>query len=99
MTNNNLKLLEATLNGSRKWEVADIFREHGAVYREKHPLPDQERKVMWCIEACRTAELGGHLQQCDTCGAERIFYNSCCNRHCPKCQTLAKEKWLAARKS
>lgn len=79
-------------------EVQDIFRAHGEEYRSKHKLPYQTLKVMTAIEACRTAELGGHIDECDECGHIRISYNSCRNRHCPKCQTLAKERWLEDRK-
>ena len=75
-------------------ELADIFRSHGESYRRTHRLPASHRKVMRAVEACRTAELGGHLKQCDTCGFEHPTYNSCRNRHCPKCQSLAKAKWL-----
>jgi len=75
-------------------ELADIFRSHGESYRRTHPLPASHRKVMRAIEVCRTKELGGHLKQCDTCGFEHPTYNSCRNRHCPKCQSLAKAKWL-----
>ena len=80
-------------------EVADIFRAHGAAYRHAHALARPQRRAMQAIETCRTAALGGHRETCDTCGAERIAYNSCRNRHCPKCQTLAKERWLAARRA
>jgi len=80
-------------------EVADIFRAHGAAYRHGHGLSRAQRRAMQAIETCRTAALGGHRETCDTCGAERIAYNSCRNRHCPKCQTLAKERWLAARRA
>jgi hypothetical protein len=82
-----------------KWEVADIFREHGDAYRLNHPLPATHLKVMHDIEVCRTAYLGGHIEKCDTCGAERNAYNSCRNRHCPKCQALTKARWLESRKS
>jgi len=85
--------------GRQKVEVADIFREYGNVYRGQHALPLSHLKVIHAIEACRTAPLGGHVEKCDSCGAERISYNSCCNRHCPKCQTLTKEKWLEDRKA
>lgn len=78
-------------------EVADIFQEFGSKYREKNRLPVQIHKVMNAIERCRTSALGGHIDKCDSCGHMRIFYNSCRNRHCPKCQGLAKEKWLLAR--
>ena len=75
-------------------ELADIFRHYGERYRKTHCLPAAHRKVMRAIEVCRTAELGGHLKQCDTCGFEHPSYNSCRNRHCPKCQSLAKAQWL-----
>ena len=74
--------------------LADIFRQYGESYRKTHCLPASHLKVMRAVEACRTAELGGHLKQCDTCGFEHPTYNSCRNRHCPKCQSLAKAKWL-----
>jgi predicted Zn-ribbon and HTH transcriptional regulator len=75
-------------------ELADIFRSHGESYRRAHRLPASHKKVMRAVSICRTAELGGHLKQCDTCGFEHPAYNSCRNRHCPKCQSLAKAKWL-----
>jgi len=78
-------------------ELADIFRAFGPAYREAHELPLRHLRVMRAIEICRTAELGGHLDQCDHCGTVRISYNSCRNRHCPKCQCLEKERWLEAR--
>ena len=78
-------------------EVADIFRQHGYDFRLTHPLSPEQRRVMRAIERCRTAALGGHVEQCDTCGHQRIAYNSCRNRHCPKCQSLAKARWLEAR--
>jgi hypothetical protein len=81
----------------RSLEVADIFRAFGPAYREAHQMPVRHHRVMRAIEICRTAELGGHLDQCDHCGTVRISYNSCRNRHCPKCQSLEKERWLEAR--
>ena len=78
-------------------EVADIFRQHGPAYRESHRLPRNHLRVMRAIEVCRTAALGGHKDKCDHCGHLEISYNSCRNRHCPKCQTLRKEKWIEAR--
>jgi predicted Zn-ribbon and HTH transcriptional regulator len=75
-------------------ELADIFRQYGESYRKTHCLPASHLKVMRAVEVCRTAEMGGHLKQCDTCGFEHPTYNSCRNRHCPKCQSLAKAKWL-----
>lgn len=79
-------------------EVADIFRQYGPSYRQSHEMPLNQLRTMRAIEICRTAELGGHVEECDTCGAIRISYNSCRNRHCPKCQFLRKEKWLEERK-
>jgi hypothetical protein len=81
------------------YEVADIFRLYGAAYRERQPLPLEHRRVMTAIESCRTAALGGHLEQCDRCGHQRPVYNSCRNRHCPKCQGLARARWLADRQA
>jgi hypothetical protein len=75
-------------------ELADIFRSHGESYRRAHCLPPSHLKVMRAVEVCRTQVLGGHLKKCDTCGFEHPTYNSCRNRHCPKCQSLAKVKWL-----
>jgi len=80
-------------------ELADILRAHGESYRRDHPLPVSHLKVMQAVERCRTAALGGHIEQCDSCGYERPAYNSCRNRHCPKCQSLAKVKWLEKQKS
>ncbi len=81
----------------RALEVADIFRAFGPAYREAYEMPLRHLRVMRAIEICRTAELGGHWDQCDQCGSVRISYNSCRNRHCPKCQFLEKERWLEAR--
>ena len=80
-------------------ELADIVRAHGAAYQSTHRLSRAQRRALRAIELCRTAALGGHRETCDHCGAERVAYNSCRNRHCPKCQTLAKERWLAARRA
>src|SRR4051812_7725031 len=82
-------------------EVADIFRRHGEAFRQAHAghLGCVERRIMGAITACRTAALGGHVEQCDDCGAARIAYNSCRNRHCPKCQGLARAQWLAERQA
>ena len=81
------------------YEVADIFRAYGSLYRQNFSLPLSHLKVMHAIKACRTSELGGHLERCDSCGYERNAYNSCRNRHCPKCQALAKAEWLEKRKA
>ncbi len=82
-------------------EVADIFRRHGDAYRRAHAghLGRVERRVMSAIELCRTAELGGHIEACSDCGLVRCAYNSCRNRHCPKCQGSARAEWLAARQA
>ena len=84
---------------SARLEVADIFHRHGEAYRQVHDghLGRVERRVMSAIELCRTAELGGHVEGCRSCGAIRVAYNSCRNRHCPKCQGQACREWLAAR--
>jgi hypothetical protein len=84
-----------------KFEAADIFRRYGPDYRQQHgqSLSVAQRRVMTAIEACRTAVLGGHLERCDRCGHERHAYNSCANRHCPKCQSLARAEWLEKRRS
>lgn len=86
---------------SARLEVADIFRRHGGAYRQVHDghLGRVERRVMSAIELCRTAELGGHVEGCRSCGAIRVAYNSCRNRHCPKCQGQACQDWLAARQA
>ena len=82
-------------------EVADIFRRHGAAYRQAHAghLGGTERRVMAAIEACRTPALGGHAERCADCGFVRYAYNSCRDRHCPKCQGLARADWLEARRA
>ena len=80
-------------------EVADIFRSYGDRYRQSNAVSYEQAKVMRHIEICRTAVLGGHIEQCDHCAFERISYNSCRDRHCPKCQTLVKERWLNDRKA
>src|SRR5215831_9082369 len=78
------------------FEGADVVREYGATFRATpHVSPEQER-VLQAIEQCRTAALGGHIEVCEACGTEQISYNSCRNRHCPKCQGAARAKWLAA---
>ena len=81
-------------------EVSDVFRTHGSAYRDSHgaDMSVRQLRAMRAIEICRTAYLGGHVDECDHCGALRISYNSCRNRHCPKCQSLDKERWLESRK-
>lgn len=79
-------------------EVADVLHAQGDHFLERHPwLSVQQRTVLRALQRCRTAALGGHLDPCGTCGHRAISYNSCRNRHCPKCQTQARERWLAAR--
>jgi hypothetical protein len=78
-------------------EVGDIFRAYGLAYRATHKLSSCQRRAMKAIEQCRTSALGGHIDECDECGSMQVSYNSCRNRHCPKCGALAKAKWLAAR--
>jgi hypothetical protein len=82
-------------------EVADIFRRYGDAYRQQagRSLTTAQRRVMTAIETCRTAALGGHVEQCDACGHQRIAYNSCANRHCPKCQSLARAAWIEQRRA
>jgi hypothetical protein len=84
-----------------KLEVAEVFRRYGAAYRQQHAgsLSRGQRRVMSAIELCRTAALGGHLEQCDSCGHQRPAYNSCRDRHCPKCQSLARAQWLEDRQA
>ena len=82
-------------------EIADIFRRHGAAWRAAHAghVSLGQLKVMSAIEACRTAALGGHVEACEGCRHTRVAYNSCRNRHCPKCQGAAAREWLAAREA
>jgi len=82
-------------------EVADIFRRCGSQYRQTHAdgLSRAQRRVMSAIELCRTAALGGHVEQCDGCGHQRIAFNSCRHRCCPKCQSLARAQWLERRQA
>ena len=79
--------------------MADIFRQHGAAYRQLNPLPLYQLRLMRAIEICRTAALGGHIEQCDHCQQQRYWYNSCRNRHCPKCGSLARARWLHQREA
>jgi len=84
----------------KRLEVADIFRSYGPSYRETHrgEMSQRHRRAIDAIDICRTSELGGHVDECDECGSLRISYNSCRNRHCPKCQCMDKERWLETRK-
>lgn len=85
--------------GGTKCELAHIFRQYGDHYRQTHSLPLEHRKVMRAIKRCRSAQLGGHLDQCDSCGYQHPAYNSCRDRHCPKCQSLAKGQWVEKQKA
>jgi len=82
-------------------EVADVFRRYGEDYRQTHAasLQGAQRRVMSAIELCRTSALGGHVERCDNCAHQRVFYNSCRDRHCPKCQSLARAEWLENRQA
>ena len=82
-------------------EVADVFRAAGPAYRATHAghLSLGQLKVMSAIETCRTAALGGHVEACSDCGHQRIAYNSCRNRHCPRCQGAAARAWLEAQEA
>jgi hypothetical protein len=82
-------------------EVADVVRAHGEQFRQTHAscLSTGQKRVLRAIEICRTAALGGHLERCDQCGHERNAYNSCGDRHCPKCQSLARARWLEKRRA
>jgi Putative transposase/Transposase zinc-binding domain len=80
-------------------EMADVFRRHGQAYLERHSVPLEHRRVMNAVALCRTAALGGHLEQCSHCGREHPCYNPCSNRHCPKCQSLARAQWIEDRTS
>jgi len=83
-------------NGRAPFEVADVVRAYGASFLSAHPASGEQRRVLRHIGRCRTAALGGHVEGCDACGYTRIAYNSCRNRHCPKCQGAARAKWMAA---
>ena len=80
-------------------EVPDLIRRHGEAFLQTHSASRQQRRVMRAIEQCRTAALGGHVYECDDCAHQVPVYNSCRNRHCPKCQSVAKAKWLEARQA
>jgi hypothetical protein len=80
-------------------EVQDIFLKYGKNYLTNHKLTLVQHKAMSAIQKCRTSQLGGHKEVCDSCGHTRISYNSCRNRHCPKCQSLAKERWIENQKN
>jgi hypothetical protein len=82
-------------------EVADVFRDHGDAFLDRYgnTLSPEQRRALRDIAACRTAALGGHVEECDQCGHQRVAYNSCRNRHCPKCQATAAAQWMEAREA
>lgn len=86
-------------DNNRGVELGDIFAQYGNRFRGKNIITAQQLKVMKRIEICRTAALGGHIESCNHCGYTQNAYNSCRDRHCPKCQTMVKEKWLDDRKA
>jgi predicted Zn-ribbon and HTH transcriptional regulator len=83
--------------GRPRWDIAEIVRRHRAKLEAHVRLTLEQRRALRAIELCRTAALGGHLDVCRACGYEHAAYNSCRNRHCPKCQALAQERWIGAR--
>ncbi len=85
--------------GGRGPELADVARLHGGDVRRAQKLASAQHRALRAIETCRTPALGGHRETCERCGASRAVYHSCRNRHCPKCQTLAKERWIEARRA
>jgi len=89
-----------TAGGARpRYEVADVVRAVGAAYRGTHAVSADQARVLGALVRCRTAALGGHVEACDACGTRRVAYNSCRNRHCPKCQGGAQAQWLAAQQA
>ena len=84
---------------SPRWEVADIVRLYGDSYRQLYPVSPGQQRGLEAIAACRTAQLGGHVEQCPQCGFERYAYHSCRNRHCPKGQSFTKAQWVGARQA
>ena len=83
---------------NQRLELADILDHHWDDYKTQYPLWPEHRKIVSDLLNCRTAQLGGHIERCDSCGAVRITYHSCRNRHCPKCQHMPRERWLEKRK-
>lgn len=83
----------------RRVELAQVFARFGAPYRARHTLIPTQHRAIAAIEACRTEALGGHVERCEHCAALRYHYHSCRNRHCPKCQTRVKERWLECRRA
>ena len=97
----NLAPREATAMTRPRLEVADVFRRHGDAFLDRYggTLSSEQRRALRDIAACRTAALGGHVEECDQCGHQQIAYNSCRNRHCPKCQATAAAEWMEAREA
>jgi hypothetical protein len=87
------------LSKRQKLHLADILRKHLKDYQNAYPLPPDQHRIVSHLLNCRTPNLGGHLHRCNHCGAERIRYHSCRNRHCPTCQHIPRERWIEARKS
>jgi hypothetical protein len=83
----------------RSPDLGEIVRRHAAAYKTSHPVSLLQQQVLRALASCRTAALGGHLEQCERCGHRRAVYHSCRNRHCPQCQGLAQENWLEARRA
>lgn len=81
-----------------QFEIAQIIRDYGADFVQNNEVLKQHKRVLNALKICRTSELGGHIDRCDSCSHERISYNSCRNRHCPKCQNTNRERWILARK-
>jgi hypothetical protein len=92
-------LAKASAGDTSRLEVADILRRFGPSYAQTHSVSPVEQRIIDDLIACRTASLGGHLEHCYQCGFERHAYNSCRNRHCPKCQTVTKMRWVEARRA
>src|SRR5512135_339767 len=84
-----------------RFEVADVLRKHGDAFLDRYGdrLSSGQRRVMRALSECRTAALGGHVEECDQCGTKQIAYNSCRNRHCPKCRATAAADWMEAREA
>ena len=92
-------IAQAPAEDSPRLEVADILRRFGPSYAQTHSVSPFEQRIIDDLTACRTARLGGHPEHCPQCGFERHAYNSCRNRHCPKCQTITKMRWVEARRA
>ena len=80
-----------------RYELAEIIRQSGSRFISERAVLPYHQKVLRAIEMCRTAALGGHVERCTDCGSERVSYNSCRNRHCPKCQGSNRDRWIQAR--